>query len=247
MSLTNKRRVEVCFSPRQYDLYKKGFDTCVVIDVLRATTAIAVAIDTGLKSVIPVSTVEEAKEYQKKGYLAAAERGGEIVPGFDFGNSPYTYMDSDLIGKEVVLTTTNGTKSINIASEMKTVIIGALVNLEAVCEWLIEHDQDVLLLGSGWKDKFNLEDTICAGAIADTLIKSGNFYANGDSTIAAKFISRSAKENIFSFLKASSHRRRLIKLNLNQDINYCLTPNTISSVPILENKKIVKSTVYQKV
>jgi len=130
---------------------------------------------------------------------------------------------------------------------MKTVIVGALVNLDAVCDWLIQHDRDVLILGSGWKDKFNLEDTICAGAIADTLIESGRFHADEDSTVAAKFIFRSSRDNMFSFLKASSHRRRLRRLNLNKDIIYCLTPNTIHTVPILKDGKIVKSTVYQEV
>lgn len=247
MTIAKRKRVEVCFSPKQFDLYKKGFNTCVVIDVLRATTAISVAIDSGLKAIIPVSSVEEARKYKEKGYLAAAERGGEIVDGFDFGNSPYTYMNPELKGKEVVLTTTNGTKSINIASELDTVIIASLANLDAVCDWLVAHNEDVLILGSGWKDKFNLEDTICAGAITDILIESQKFIADEDSTIAAKFIYRSAKENMFSFLKASSHRRRLKKLNLNEDIKFCLTPNTIKTVPIYKDGKIIKAKSWVKI
>ena len=145
----------------------------------------------------------------------------------------------ELKGKTVILTTTNGTKAINIAREKETVAIASLNNLKAICNWLKEQNKNVLLLGSGWKDKFNLEDTICAGAIADELIESHLFFAEEDSTIAAKFIYRSAKENIFSFLKASSHRRRLRKLNLNEDIKYCLTPNTTSVVPILQGDEIV--------
>lgn len=236
----NIPKVEVCFSPSQYELYRSDFQIAVVIDVLRATTAITAALDSGVESIIPVSTVEEARAYQARGVIAAAERGGQIVPGFDMGNSPISYMKPEMVGKTVALTTTNGTRAINIASELPTVIIGALVNLDAVCEWLLEQEVNVLLLGSGWKDKFNLEDTICAGAIADALIGSGKFQAAEDSTIAAKFIYRSARENIFSFLKASSHRRRLLKLNLNEDVKFCLTPNTMTTIPVLKGGKLVK-------
>lgn len=235
-----RKRVEVCFSPSQFHLYKEGYDICVVIDVLRATSAICTGIEYGVKEIIPAVSVEEALEYQEKGYIVAAERGGEIVEGFSYGNSPYGFMDPLMKGKSIVLTTTNGTKAINMASEIPTVVIGSLNNLDAICHWLISEHKNVLLLGSGWKDKFNLEDTICAGAIADQLIESRLFKADEDSTIAAKFIYRSARENMFSFLRASSHRRRLRKLNLNEDVKYCLTPNTINSIPVLKNGSLVK-------
>jgi 2-phosphosulfolactate phosphatase len=172
--------------------------------------------------------------------MAGAERNGKIVEGFEFGNSPFAYMGDEIKGKTIVLTTTNGTKTINLASSIPTVVIGSLCNLDALCDWLIEQEENTLVLGSGWKGKFNLEDTICAGAIVDQLIDSGKFKAEEDSTIAAKFIFRSARENIFSFLKASSHRRRLRNLNLNEDIKYCLSPNTIQSIPILKDGEIVK-------
>ena len=232
-------RIEVCFSPGEYHLYQESFDLVVVLDVLRATSAICTAIEHGVKEIIPVATVEEARELQAKGYIAAAERGGQIVEGFDLGNSPYSYMDPQLKGKSVVLTTTNGTKAIDMARSKETVVVGALNNLNALCDWLIEQERDILVLGSGWKDKFNLEDTICAGALADALIGSGKFIADEDSTVAAKFIYRSARDNMFAFLKASSHRRRLRKLNLNNDVKYCLTPNNVSTIPILKDGYLV--------
>ena len=153
-----------------------------------------------------------------RSYLAAAERGGQIVEGFDLGNSPYNYMEPNMKGQTVVLTTTNGTKAINMAKNKEMVVIGSLNNLDALCDWLVDQGRDILVLGSGWKDKFNLEDTICAGAIADKCLGSGKFFADEDSTVAAKFIFRSSRDNMFAFLKASSHRRRLRKLNLNEDV-----------------------------
>ena len=247
MNQEDRKRVEVCLTPNQYKLYKNEYSTVVVIDVLRATSAICAAIDNGVRSIIPVSTIEEAKEYQKNGFLAAAERNGEIVEGFDFGNSPYSYMDDQLIGKDVVLSTTNGTRAINIASDKETVVIGSLVNLKVLSEWLIQENKNTLILCSGWKNKINLEDTICAGAIAEALLDSGLFQAEEDSTITSKFIYQSSKDNMFSFLKASSHRRRLRKLNLNEDIKYCLMPNTVNSIPVLKDGKIVKLEINETV
>ena len=233
-------RIEVCFSPGEYHLYEQDFDLVVVLDVLRATSAICTAMEHGVGEIIPVATLEEARAHKEQGHIVAAERGGQIVEGFDMGNSPYSYMDPELKGKTVVLTTTNGTKAINMAKDKSTVVVGALNNLDALCDWLIQQERDVLVLGSGWKDKFNLEDTICGGAIADLCLSSGKFYADEDSTVAAKFLFRSSRDNMFSFLKASSHRRRLRKLNLNEDVKYCLTPNNCTAIPILKNGSLVR-------
>ncbi len=235
-----KNKIEVCLSPRDFDLYKEGIEIIVVIDVLRATSAICAGIANGVKSIIPVDTIEKAEEYKQKGYLVGAERKGQIVEGFDFGNSPYSFMDSKFIDKDIVLTTTNGTKSIEISKSSGLIVIGALVNLKTLTDWLLKQNKNVLCLCSGWQDKFNLEDSICAGAIADILISSGKFYSEEDSTICVKHLYYESKRNPFGFLKASSHRRRLKKLNLNRDIKYCLTPNQLNVIPILKENKIIK-------
>jgi len=236
--MDNRITVEVCFSPNDYSLYKSSHEIVVVIDVLRATSAIVAGIANGLKSIIPVASLEDAFKYKAEGYIVAAERGGEVVEGFAFGNSPYSFLNPDLKGKSVVLSTTNGTRAIT-TPENKTVIIAGLVNYRAVADWLLKQDKNVLLLASGWRDKFNLEDTICAGAITDMLISSGMYTSNEDSSIAAKYIYQSAVDNIFGYLKSSSHRRRLKRLNLNEDIKFCLTPNQFDVVPILRGNEIV--------
>lgn len=240
MGQKSKKRVEVCFSPNLYHLHKEDFEIVVVIDVLRATSAICTAMHKGIKSIIPIATLEEAFAYKKKGFIVAAEREGQIVEGFKFGNSPFAYMDPKLKGKTIVMTTTNGTKTINVAKkDSKTIVVGSFLNLDFLSEWLIEQNKNTLLLCSGWKDKFNLEDTLLAGAIAEKMLDSLKFEAHEDSSIAAKYLFISAKSNYFGFLKSSSHRRRLKKLNLNKDIIYCLTPNQTPVVPILKGNTIV--------
>lgn len=238
--MDNRKHVEVCFTPGEYTYFKDEFEIVVVIDVLRATSAICAAFDNGVKSIIPVPTVEEARAYKEKGYLAGAERKGQIVEGFDFGNSPFSYMREDFKGQEIVLSTTNGTKSLDVAKNAEIVVVGSFLNLDALSIWLAKQEKNVLCLCSGWQDKFNLEDTICAGAICEYLINTGNFVSDEDSSIAAKYLFMSARENYLGYLKSSSHRRRLKNLNLNEDIKYCLTPNQTSVIPILKDGKLVK-------
>jgi 2-phosphosulfolactate phosphatase len=237
--LEEKKHIEVCFTPFLYELHKDDYEIIVVIDVLRATSAICAAFDHGVKSIIPVDSIEIAREYQKKGYLVGAERQGKIVEGFDFGNSPFSYMTEQVKGQDVVLTTTNGTRAIHLAKDADQVVIGSLLNLDALCHWLEKQNKHTLCLCSGWQNKFNLEDTICAGAIAEYLINTGKFISDEDSSIAAKYLYLSAKDNYFGYLKSSSHRRRLRNLNLNEDIKYCLTPNTSQAIPVLYEDKLV--------
>ena len=240
--MKKKPRIEVCFTPNLYPLHIEDFQVVVVIDVLRATSAICTAFHYGIEKILPVSTLDEAIEYREKGYLVAAERKGKVVSGFDYGNSPFTYMNKEIKGKTLVLTTTNGTKAINVAKNVDHLIIGSLLNLDALCNYIKKLNKNVLLLGSGWQNKFCLEDTICAGAIADQLLSSNNFISESDSSVAAKYLYKSARDNYFGYLKASSHRKRLKKLNLNRDIKYCLTPNQTNVVPTREDNYLILST-----
>ena len=236
-----RKKVEVCFSPNLFELHKGDAEIFVVIDVLRATSAICTAFKYGVKSIIPISTLEEAFDYKRKGYLVAAERDGQVVEGFKFGNSPFSYMTKEIKEKTIVMTTTNGTKTINVAKDAGTVVVGSFLNLDALCEWLVKQNKNILLLCSGWKNKFNLEDTICAGAIAEKLLSTLKFESSEDSSVAAKYLFLSAKENYLGFLKSSSHRSRLKKLNLKEDVKYCLTPNQTQVIPVLKNGVLVKA------
>ncbi len=238
--MDTRKHIEVCFTPGEYISYKDEYEIVVVIDVLRATSAICTAFEYGVEAILPVPTVEEAWAYKQKGYLAGAERKGKIVEGFDFGNSPFSYMKEEFKGKEIVLTTTNGTKSLDVAKDAEIVVVGSFLNLNSLSKWLSEQQKNVLCLCSGWQDKFNLEDTICAGAISDYLLSTGQFTSDEDSSIAAKYLYLSAKDNYLGYLKSSSHRRRLKNLNLNEDIKFCLTPNQTSVIPILKDGKLVK-------
>ena len=238
--MIEKPKVEVCFTPNMFPLYAEDFEVVVVIDVLRATSAICTAFHYGVDKIIPVSKLDQAIEYKDKGFHVAAERKGKIVSGFEFGNSPLSYTNDKLKDQTLVLTTTNGTKAINMTKDIEQLLIGSFLNLDAICNYLIELNKSVLILGSGWENKFCLEDSICAGAVSEQLLKTNKFESNNDSTIAAKYLFLSAKSNYFGYLKASSHRKRLKKLNLNEDIKYCLTPNQTDVIPVREDYYLKK-------
>ena len=124
--------IKVCLSPSLFPIYSDRKCVVVVVDVLRATSAICTALDLGVKSIIPVSTIEDALDYKGNDeYIIAAERNGKIVRGFDLGNSPTEYSNHNLEGKKMVLTTTNGTKAINIAKQYHLVVTGSFLNLNA--------------------------------------------------------------------------------------------------------------------
>lgn len=232
--------IEVCYSPQSYPLFHKPNTIVVVIDVLRATSAITTAFFNGVAKMIPISTLEEAKQYKENGFLVAAERDGEIIEGFDLGNSPFGYMNPRVKGKTIAITTTNGTQAIDAAKHANKIIIGSFLNLDTVIEYLNKEKKDVLFLCAGWKNKFNLEDTLFAGAVAQSLINKYDFNSDCDSTIAAIELYNLAKLDIYTFLANSSHRKRLAKLDLERDINYCLTPNQCPVLPIMQGKFLVK-------
>ena len=236
-----KYRVEVCFMPGQYPLYAQDMGIVVVIDVLRATSAMVAAFENGIDRIIPVATIEEAAQYiGRSGYIAAAERNGEVVHGFQYGNSPLAYVGQDLRGQTIVMTTTNGTKAINLARNARKMVIGAFLNITALTEWLVKQDDNILLLCSGWKDKFNLEDSVFAGAVMDKLLESGKFGVEEDSSIAAKYLYMAAKENYLSILKAAPRRKRLEQLRLFDDVKFCLTPDQSRVIPELKDGVLVR-------
>src|ERR1700749_4933437 len=160
-------QLNVCLSPSLIPLYRVEDYIVVIVDIFRATSSICYGIDNGAEAIIPVAEVEECAAYREKGhdYLLAAERNGEVVTGFDFGNSPFSYTKEKVAGKTVVLTTTNGTHALHLSRNAKKVIIGSFLNLTAICDWLKTQQDDVLLVCAGCKNNFNLEDTLFSGAV----------------------------------------------------------------------------------
>ena len=237
-----KKNIQVCFSTDQFGHYIDTRSIVVIVDLLRATSVISTAFECGVKSVIPVTTPEEALAYKNiEDHIIAAERNTLRLEGFDYGNSPYHYINADVNGKTLVLTTTNGTKAIHLAKAHK-VITASFVNIDAVTNYLVKENQDVIVFCSGWKGLFNLEDSIFAGALSEKLLNTNNFTSNCDSLQSSIQLYSSAKDNLFEYLSVSAYRKRNNSNEVIKDTHFCLNPTITSDiVPIFFEGKLIKA------
>jgi len=235
------RNIQVCYSPALFQFYDSVDRIVVVTDVLRATSAICTAFQHGVKAIIPVATIEEARQYRQMGYMAAAERNGIVQDGFEFGNSPFSYMSDNVKGQTIALTTTNGTQAVDIAKNASKVIIGSFLNLTAVANWILQQNENVTVLCSGWKNRYNMEDTLFAGALVEALKGEIESTDYDDAALAAQRMYNEAKDDLYGFLENSSHRHRMNRLDLEKDVRYCLQLDVTDVVPILQGKHIVKA------
>lgn len=233
-------RLEVCLSPALLHLYDTEGSVVVIIDVFRATSTIAAALYNNATSVIPVASVEECITLGNsiENSVTAGERNGHIVEGLQHGNSPSEYTKDFISGRTLVLTTTNGTRLLHMVKGAEAIITGSFLNLSAVCEFLKQKNKNVLLACAAWKDRFNLEDTLFAGAVVNKVRTA--FDINCDSARAANSIFENLGDrNPIDFLKDSSHYRRLSAYGLESDMEYCATVDLHPVVPILTGNELV--------
>lgn len=232
------KSIDVCLTPELLHLHKIENSIVVVTDIFRATSCMVTGLAHGIGSILPVATVEECLALQQRGYVAAAERDAQKVPGFDLDNSPFSYMADNLVGSKIAMTTTNGTLSIAKAkANAVKVLVGAFLNLEAIVNYLKNQQYDVLVLCAGWKGRPNLEDTLFAGALVAAL--TDEYIIGEDSALMAMRLYEQAQHDMLGFVSNSSHVRRLQRLGIQKDIAYCLQKNIYDNVPILRGSELV--------
>lgn len=226
-------KVDICYTPELIDQFDVSDKSVVVIDVLRATSCMVAGLGSGVNSITPVATVEECEALGKKGFVMAGERNGKKLPQFDIGNSPFDYMQPEFKGKSIVATTTNGTRAIELSKSAPEVLIGAFLNLSAVVEHLMNQQRDVLLFCAGWKGRYNLEDSLFAGAVCDGLKKHAEFES--DAAISAFYLYEAMSSDLYYAISRSNHASRLSKFGIMKDIEYCSKKDEFNVVPKLED------------
>jgi 2-phosphosulfolactate phosphatase len=239
--MSNKPQLHTSLSPALLHLYDLNNSVVVIIDVFRATSTIASALFNGAKCVIPVDSVARAIEISKNiDGIAAGERDGQIAEGLLHGNSPMEYNREFIENKTLVLTTTNGTRLLHMALEKgaDTIISGSFPNLSAVCNYLVAEKKNVVLGCAGWKDRFNLEDTLFAGAVI-TEIKE-HFTIHCDSSLMAEFMYESNKNDLPTFAPNLTHYHRLVeRFGLIEDIQFCLTRDNANVLPLYKEGRLI--------
>ena len=221
--------------------------TVVVIDILRATSVIITAISNGCEAVIPVVSIEEALEIASKDrnkYVLGGERKALKIEGFDCSNSPLEYSKDKIGGKTVVLTTTNGTRAIKGSEGAANIFMGSFINGNAVAEKVVQLNKDVIFVNAGTTDRFSIDDFICSGYIIDCILKkiyrSENIedkLKENDAEVQLFDIAKTAhyiyekNTDILSFIKYARHYNRILELNLQEDLDYCIRKDITQVVP----------------
>ncbi len=232
------KKTAVCLSPELIHLFDLAGHTVVAVDILRATSTITTALAHGVAAIKPVADLEACRQLKQEGYLIAAERGGQKVAGFDLGNSPFSYMDEQLRGKKVALTTTNGTLTIERSRQADHLLIGAFLNISALADKIRQLDKDVIIHCAGWQGSVNLEDTLFAGALIAKL--QDTFAPASDDALLAQALYEHHRQDIPGLVRLSSHAQRLAGHGIAKDIAFCLRQDEYQVVPHLENELLIK-------
>lgn len=234
-----KKNIDVCLTRELLHLYDLEDKVVVIVDIFRATSCIVTGLANGVKRIVPVASPEECKELQQQGFVAAGEQLGLKVEGFDIGNSPLSYLNSGMKGKSVALTTTNGVKALKQSESAQQIVIGAFLNLTTVADYLKSQERDVLVVAAGWRGHFNLEDSLFAGALVEKAIENDDFEFQTDSAWAALNLYQNSKNDLNQALSNANHYQRLLTFDCQKDIDFCLSIDTYTCLPILKNGEIV--------
>lgn len=240
-------QIDVLFTSREATYTSLEGRTAAIIDVLRATTTIAVALQRGAEAVYPVADLDEARRLAQgqDGAILGGERGGLRPEGFHAGNSPFEYTTELVAGRPVLFTTTNGTLAIARALEAgaERLATGALVNARSVAQWAIEKGAPLTLVCAGTEGRFTLEDVVGAGCIIAECERISPNAELTDAAVAARHLwERYAEEPLRSF-DDSSHGRRLRALGFSEDLLFCADVNRLAITPVWTGERLVPADV----
>jgi 2-phosphosulfolactate phosphatase len=212
--------------------------TSVVFDVLRATSSIVTGLAAGVEAFVPMETIEEAIARKKSApsFLLAGEREGVAPPGFDLGNSPREFLN--VAGRCVLMTTTNGTVAIKSVAGSAQVLIGALLNIEALAALLLRRrPEHLLLVCSGTHEDFSLEDAIAAGALVRRLTASEEL---SDAAKLVRELYERAKNDLEDWLRRTQNGQALSRIGKELDIRDCARSSCYDAVGELRGETIVR-------
>jgi 2-phosphosulfolactate phosphatase len=229
--------VKVCFAPPLFPYYKNDNAIIVIVDILRATSSICTAFMNGVESIIPVGNDNDLLQYKHLGYVIAGELNGIKLDIADIGNSPHFFSKERVEDKIIAYSTTNGTKIINMAADCKQVVIGSFLNISALAAYLINEKTDVVIFCGGWKNKFNTEDALFAGALAQKLLLNNEWNSDCDAAYVSIGMWNNAQINFEDYIQ---HLAWLKRLKMKEVVDYCFKMDLTKIIPVLKNEKIIQ-------
>ena len=229
--------IDVVFTPDLLPFCDLTGKTVVVTDILRATTTITFAMANGARTITPVLTPEDAFRLaaDQPNTLIGGERGGVKVDGFDLGNSPREYTEAVVSGQQIVLTTTNGTRTLQACRAAERVLVGSFFNLHAIVDRLAQVEGELVIACSGREGGFCTEDTAFAGACVAAL---GETQLT-DAAETAKILYQTHRDDLLRMLKNCHHGQSLAGIGLGEDLEFCAQMDLVDVVPHLVDGRII--------
>jgi 2-phosphosulfolactate phosphatase len=244
-SVQSKKQIQVTvhFTPANLDEMQLKDKNIVIIDVLRASTTIAMALQNGAKEIIPVNSVENAVKISGSLYgdvtLRAGERNARMIEGFNLGNSPDEFTEEIVKGKSIILMTTNGSVAIVKGKHAQNLVVAGFVNLTAVVDFLNKLDSDFVIICAGKENYFCLEDVVCAGRIINKLAKeTDSVLLLDDAGEASLTLDKVFGKSILKTLKNSEHGKYLSEIGFADDLKVCAAVDSIDVLPMLTGNVI---------
>ncbi|MCC5468222.1 2-phosphosulfolactate phosphatase [Pelosinus baikalensis] len=233
-------KIDVILLPKETAALDLSDSVCIVLDIFRATTTIVTALANGCKTITPALSIEDAQTLASKmgSVLFAGERQSIKIEGYEFGNSPFEFCKEKVTGRDIVMTTTNGTIAIKAAEKAYRTFIGSFVNAKAVCMQTKQYGKDIVIVCAGTDGLFSLEDTLCAGLLVQ-LLKAECEVTLSDSALGALLLYAQAKDTLVETAVQSRNGKRLYDLRRMDDVEYCLSADLFTIVPQYIEGKIV--------
>ena len=240
-------RVDVYFGGAEVTAAETQGRVVVVLDVLRASTSIAVALANGARAIVPCESADEAitlsKSFERGDVRLAGEMRMLPIPGFDLGNSPGDYSQAAVEGKTILLATTNGTRVLTSIQGARDVLVGAFVNYRAVLAMLraaARAGADIAIVCAGRERKFALEDAVCAGRYVRGIRRRLTNIDLNDAARGAALLDRRYGADIEAALRDCEHGRALVEAGFAADVALCAAVDTVPILPIYADRQITK-------
>ena len=234
-------KIDLSFNAGQFDELQLREKNVIVLDVLRASSTITVALNNGAREIIPVASIESAVKISGSLFgevtLRGGERNGKTIEGFNLGNSPLEYSETAVKGKSIIYCTTNGSVAMAKSRYARTLAVGSFINLTATTDFIRDENKDFLFICAGRANtigNFSLEDAVCAGMMIQNLLKAESLEVElSDSAKAAHALSKSFGRSILKMLKTSEHGKYLIEIGFAEDLKICAQVDSVPVLPIL--------------
>jgi 2-phosphosulfolactate phosphatase len=240
-------RLDVFFTPNQVKPADTTGRLVAIVDVLRASTTVATALGNGARTVIPLEGADEvivrSKEFARSQILLAGEQKMHPITGFDIGNSPQAYTKEVVGGKTILLTTTNGTRTLLGVQGARDIVIASYVNFTAVLAMMklaARSDTDIAIICAGDEGSFTLEDAACAGRYVKAIPKRADSIVSNDAASASVLIEKKYGDNIEKVFKESSHGQALESAGFGDDLAAAAEVDSYPVVPIWQDRQITK-------